>query len=104
MSHATVDRAASEGALPVAARGERSSARRGRFGPLRWAARQLPAVLAFGLLAGLGFYGHSVEWKLPKFSAIAGAPTEERRIASRSSNGPYRFGTRHSVWASGSSQ
>lgn len=75
MSHAAVDRPVSDGALPL---GSRTGGRRPAFAPLRWAARQLPAVLAFGLLAGLGLYGHFLDWKLPKFSALSGAPAEER--------------------------
>lgn len=49
--------------------------------PARWLARvagALPTLLVTLLLAGLGVYGHHSQWKLPKFSALAGGGSIER--------------------------
>jgi len=34
--------------------------------------------MVFGVIAGVGFYGHHSEWKLPKFSTLVGAEPAER--------------------------
>lgn len=44
------------------------------------AVRQLPSLLVFAVLAGLGAYGHHSGWKLPKLGALAGdmeAPADD---------------------------
>ncbi len=51
---------------------------RRRFAPVAWVAHQAPTVAVFVLLAGLGWYGHHSDWKLPKFSALAGAAPTTR--------------------------
>ncbi len=51
---------------------------RRRFVPMGWLAKQLPTVVVFSLLAGLGWYGHHSGWKLPKFSALAGTASPQR--------------------------
>lgn len=43
-----------------------------RRSPWAWAARQTPTLLVMALLSGLGIYGHSNDWRLPKFAALAG--------------------------------
>lgn len=37
-----------------------------------WIARSVPTVLVMIVLAGLGYYGHHHDWKLPKFSELTG--------------------------------
>jgi len=51
---------------------------RRRFVPLAWIAHQIPTVVVMALLAGLGLYGHHSDWKLPKFSALAGTASPTR--------------------------
>ena len=43
-----------------------------RFPVLSRFTQHLPTLMVMGLLAGLGAYGHHSDWKLPKFSALAG--------------------------------
>jgi membrane fusion protein, heavy metal efflux system len=43
------------------------------IGPLHRLARHAPTLLVMAVLAGLGFYGHHSDWKLPKFSALTGS-------------------------------
>lgn len=41
---------------------------------LRWLWSNLPTLLVFGAIAGLGYYGHRSGWKVPKFSVLMGGP------------------------------
>ncbi len=50
-----------------------------RAGVLARLSRYIPAVLVTAFLAGLGAYGHHSGWKVPKFSALAGNGTAERK-------------------------
>ena len=45
---------------------------------LAWIGRRLPTLLVMAVLAGLGVYGHHSDWKLPRFSALAGNGVAER--------------------------
>lgn len=48
----------------------------------RWLIRlsqYVPTLFVMALLVGLGAYGHHSGWKLPKFSAIVGTKTSERK-------------------------
>jgi cobalt-zinc-cadmium efflux system membrane fusion protein len=45
---------------------------RRRLGPLRRLVKHVPTLLVMAVLAGLGVYGHRSDWKLPRFSALAG--------------------------------
>jgi multidrug efflux pump subunit AcrA (membrane-fusion protein) len=38
------------------------------------AVHNMPTILVFVLLAGLGLYGHETDWKLPKFAILLGSP------------------------------
>lgn len=51
---------------------------RQRFAPAAWVAHQIPTILVMTVLAGLGMYGHHSEWKLPKFSVLAGTASPIR--------------------------
>lgn len=51
---------------------------RRRFAPFAWIAHQVPTIVVIALLAGLGLYGHHSDWKLPKFSALAGTASPIR--------------------------
>ena len=45
--------------------------------PLGFVFRSLPTLLVLAVAGTLGYWGHSTEWKLPKFSALTGH-TEEK--------------------------
>ena len=49
-----------------------------RFHSLSWLRRNLPTLLVFGVIAGMGYYGHRSQWKLPRFSMLVGAASAER--------------------------
>ena len=51
---------------------------RRRFAPVAWIAHQVPTVVVLTLLTGLGLYGHHSDWKMPKFSALAGTASPVR--------------------------
>lgn len=43
-----------------------------RFRLLSRLHRHIPTLMVMAVLVGVGFYGHHSDWKLPKFSALAG--------------------------------
>jgi cobalt-zinc-cadmium efflux system membrane fusion protein len=49
-----------------------------RFPILRWLGHRIPTLLVLASLVGLVIYGHHSDWKLPKFSQLAGTGVEER--------------------------
>jgi cobalt-zinc-cadmium efflux system membrane fusion protein len=66
-------------APPPAIEAREDRARVGRrFHPLAWLWSKLPEFLVFGAIAGLGYYGHRSDWKLPKFSTLLGGELAER--------------------------
>ena len=47
------------------------------FGHWQWLRRVVPTVVVIALLAGLAIWGHSTDWKIPKFSQlVGGAPSK----------------------------
>ena len=51
---------------------------RQRLGLLRRLVKHTPILLVMAVLAGLGFYGHRSDWKVPKFSALTGSGAGRR--------------------------
>jgi multidrug efflux pump subunit AcrA (membrane-fusion protein) len=49
-----------------------------RFRSLPRLSRHIPTLTVMAVLVGLGIYGHHSDWKLPKFSALAGTAFAER--------------------------
>lgn len=50
-----------------------------RFRFLPRLSRHVPTLTVMAVLVGLGVYGHHSDWKLPKFSALAGNGVAERK-------------------------
>lgn len=51
---------------------------RGLLRPLSWLSGSIPTLLSLAAFGGLFYYGHHFDWKLPKFSAIAGTEAPAR--------------------------
>jgi membrane fusion protein, heavy metal efflux system len=57
----------------------RESPRTGRIGSVvRWLLGSIPTALVLAALAGLAWWGHHTDWKLPTFAAIAGEQPAEK--------------------------
>ncbi len=77
MSHAIVEHPASDGSPPLSNQPAPAKTRSWGMAALVWAGRSVPTVLVLALLAGVGYYGHRWDWKLPKFQTLAGAKPAE---------------------------
>jgi cobalt-zinc-cadmium efflux system membrane fusion protein len=57
----------------------RPAARQGKLGRfVAFALHHIPTLFVLALLAGVGLAGHSMHWKLPKFSTLVGAAPEKK--------------------------
>ncbi len=81
MSHAIIDSPANENSVPETKPTAEAAPPKRRG----WASallsgliRSVPTLCVLALLGGVGYYGHHSGWKLPKFSELAGAKSEEK--------------------------
>jgi cobalt-zinc-cadmium efflux system membrane fusion protein len=73
MSQTVINTPPRNSAVAAPSRERRAPAGRPFLRPLAWLWGSVPTLLVLATFGGLFYYGHHFDWKLPKFSALAGA-------------------------------
>lgn len=78
MSQSITNHRAADAAPAAAGPAQERSATGPASRAMQWLRRTVPTLVVISALAGLAVWGHSTEWKIPKFSALVGGqPTED---------------------------
>jgi len=79
LSEANSHSAPDEASAPPAVEPQQDQLRRRpAFCRFAWLWSNLPTFMVLGVIAGVGYYGHRSDWKLPRFSTLVGAAPAEQ--------------------------